>query len=106
MRCSRPIWAVRVQATVPRFFRDRGRVVLCAEQGPFALALAAGDTAQRDAWLRAGAGYVGASDGWQDFARNGAMTWTYGQAGPGNVALTGELPRQAVLALSFAGSKE
>ena len=48
---------------------------------------------QQDAFGRASAGYVGASDGWQDFARNGAMTWEYAAAGPGNVALIGELPR-------------
>ncbi|EQD62030.1 Glucodextranase N domain protein, partial [mine drainage metagenome] len=47
-----------------------------------------------------------ASDGWQDFAHNGAMSWQYEQAGPGNVALMGELPRKAVLALGFASSTE
>lgn len=87
-------------------FTNRGRVALCAEQGPFALALAAVDEGQQDAWLRAGAGYVGASDGWQDFLRNGAMTWTHAQAGPGNVALVGELPRHAVLSVAFASGKE
>jgi glucoamylase len=51
-----------------------GRRVLQAEQGPFALALAAADEKQRDAFGRASAGVVGASDGWQDFARNGAMS--------------------------------
>jgi glucoamylase len=87
-------------------FTNRCRVVLCAEQGPYALALAAADASQRDAWQRASAGYVGVSDGWQDFSRNGAMTWTYDRAGPGNVALMGELTRHAVLALGFASSKE
>ena len=87
-------------------FTNRGRVVLCAEQGPFALALAAADASQRDAWRMAGAGYVGASDGWQDFARNGAMTWTYDRAGPGNVALMGRLRRRSVLALGFGSGQE
>lgn len=87
-------------------FANRGRLALCAEQGPFGLALAAADPAQRDAWRGAGAGYVGVSDGWQDFARNGAMTWMHGRAGPGNVALMGRLPRRAVLALGFGGGKE
>src|SRR5204863_3126392 len=32
--------------------------------------------------------------------------WEYGVAGPGNVALTGELPRRAVLALGFGSSAE
>jgi glucoamylase len=82
----------------------RGRRVLWAEQGPFACALAAVDEAQSDAFGRASAGYVGTSDGWQDFARNGAMTWRYRAAGPGNVALMAALPRQAVLALGFGSS--
>ncbi len=83
-----------------------GRRLLWAQQGPFALALAAISDAQRDAFGRASAGYVGASDGWQDFARNGAMTWEYGSAGPGNVALMGELPRASTLALAFGSSPE
>jgi glucoamylase len=89
-------------------FVDRDRKVLGAEQGPYAVALAAADAAsQRDAWQRASAGFVGVSDGWQDFAANGAMTWTYTQAGPGNVALLGELSqRQAVLALGFGSDRE
>ena len=84
----------------------RNRRVLWAEQGPFALALAAVDASQHDAWGRSSAGYVGASDGWQDFSRHGKMEWQYSRAGPGNVSLMGELPRQATLALGFAGSKE
>ena len=86
---------------------DRGgRRVLQAHQGPFALALAAADATQRDAFGRASAGYVGASDGWQDFSRNGAMTWEYGSAGPGNVALLAELTRACTLALAFGSSAE
>jgi glucoamylase len=83
-----------------------GRRLLWAHQGTFALALAAVTGRQRDAWGRASAGYVGASDGWQDFERNGAMTWEYASAGPGNVALLGELPRSAVLSLAFGSSVE
>jgi glucoamylase len=90
-------------ATVARY---QGRRVLWAEQGPFGLALAAADEHQRDAFRRASAGYVGSSDGWQDFARHGALTWQYAAAGPGNVALIGELPRRAVLALGFGSSTE
>ncbi|MBN8907705.1 MAG: hypothetical protein J0H99_13975, partial [Rhodospirillales bacterium] len=82
-------------------FTNRGRVVLCAEQAPFGLALAAADSGQRDAWRGASAGCVGVSDGWQDFARNGAMTWAYDRAGEGNVALMGRLPRRAVLSLGL-----
>ncbi|WP_262031982.1 glycoside hydrolase family 15 protein [Microvirga sp. Mcv34] len=86
--------------------RHRGRHVLWAERPPFALALSAVDAHQRDAILRASAGYVGASDGWQDFARNRAMTWEHPAAGPGNVALMAELPHQCVLALGFGSSRE
>jgi len=84
----------------------RGRRVLWADQGPFALALLAADERQRDAFARASAGYVGFSDGWQDFARNGRMKWEYASAGPGNVALMGELPQSATLALAFAAGRE
>jgi glucoamylase len=90
-------------ATVERY---RGRRVLSAEQGPFGMAVAAVDQHQHDALGRASAGYVGSSDGWQDFARNGGLTWQYRTAGPGNVALIGELPRRAVLALGFGSSAE
>ena len=83
-----------------------GRKTLCAEQGPFGAAVVAVDERQRDAIARASAGYVGTSDGWQDFARNGRMTWEYRRAGPGNVALIAELPRRAVLALGFGSSAE
>jgi len=86
--------------------RYRGRRILWAEQGPFGCALAAAGPRQNDVLGRASAGYVGASDGWQDFNHNGAMTWEYGVAGPGNVALTGELPPRAVLALGFGSSAE
>jgi glucoamylase len=84
----------------------RGRRVLWAEQGPFGLALAAATPAQDDAFGRASAGFVGETDGWQDFKQHGAMTWEYDAAGPGNVALLGELPRQAVLALGFGSSAD
>ncbi|PZR83397.1 MAG: glycosyl hydrolase [Stutzerimonas stutzeri] len=86
--------------------QHRGRRVLWAERAPFALALAAVDELQQDAIGRASAGYVGASDGWQDFARNGAMTWEHPAAGPGNVALMAELPKRCVLALGFGSSRE
>ena len=85
--------------------RDQGTWrVLAAEQGPFAMALAAVDKAQRNAIGPASAGYVGASDGWQDFDRNGALTWQYASAGPGNVAMIAALPCETVLALGFSSS--
>jgi glucoamylase len=56
---------------------------------------------------RGSAGFVGVSDGWQDFSQHGGMTWTYPQAEDGNVALMAELPsQQGVLALGFAASRE
>jgi glucoamylase len=70
----------------------------------FGLALAAVDARFQDAYGRTSAGYVGASDTWQGFAANGRMTWEYAAAGPGNVALTGELPRRARLALGLSTS--
>lgn len=73
---------------------------LYAAKGQCALALIA-----QPHFLRASAGYVGASDGWQDFHRNGAMTWTFARAEQGNVALTGELAGgKGVLALGLAAT--
>ncbi len=91
---------------VATVYAERGRTVLGAEQGPFGLALAAADDTQADAWLAASAGCVGDSDGWQDFRANGKMTWRWRNAGPGNVALMGALPRRATLALAFSGSTD
>jgi len=52
---------------------------------------------------RASAGYVGASDGWQDFARNGRMTYTFSRAEDGNIALMGQAgARSGILALGFS----
>jgi glucoamylase len=75
---------------------------MSAQKGGVALCL------QSDSgFSRTSAGYVGASDGWQDFSRNGAMTWTYAEASNGNVALTGELPQTSgTLALGFAYTVE
>ncbi len=86
--------------------RYRGRKVLWAEQGPFGLALLAVDPRQRDAIGAASVGYVGASDGWQNFATHGALTWRYERAGPGNVAMVAALPSEVVLALGFAATKQ
>jgi glucoamylase len=82
--------------------QHRSRQLVWAEQGPFAVALCAVTEQQRDAVLRASVGYVGGSDGWQDFAANGAMTWTHRAAGPGNVAMMVELPPRCVLAVGFS----
>ena len=58
-------------------------------------------------FARTSAGYVGHSDGWQDFSRNGSMRWTFSEALDGNVALMGELASpEGVLALAFADSPD
>jgi glucoamylase len=75
---------------------------LYAQSGDRALCLASEPT-----FRRASAGHVGASDGWQDFASNGAMTWTFARAEEGNVALMAELDAGvSVLAPAFAETPE
>lgn len=86
--------------------RYRGTRVLWAEQGPFGLALVARTPAGDDGFANGSVGYVGASDGWQDFQAHGRMAWQFDAAGPGNVALMGRLGSRATLALGFASSKQ
>lgn len=86
--------------------RHHGRGVLWAEQGPFGLALLARTAEGEDAMGAASAGYVGVSDGWQDFAANGRMAWHYAEAGPGNVALMAEVSPRSTLALGLAASRQ
>ncbi len=77
----------------------RAGALLTAFSGDAALCLAA----DHAGFSRTSAGYVGQSDGWQDFARNGAMTWRHASADDGNVALFGELAQnEGVMALAFA----
>ncbi|MEO8211596.1 MAG: glycoside hydrolase family 15 protein [Myxococcales bacterium] len=53
------------------------------------------------------AGFVGQSDGWQDLAQHGALTWSFGRAEGGTVALTGQLDGQTgLMALGFADMPE
>ncbi|HZL28138.1 MAG TPA: glucan 1,4-alpha-glucosidase, partial [Acidobacteriaceae bacterium] len=40
---------------------------------------------------RSSCGYVGSSDGFQDILTNGKMTWSFGQALNGNLAVMGEI---------------
>ena len=84
----------------------RGRRMLSARQGPFALALLGVDADFRDALGATSAGHVGETDGWQDFAHHGRMIWRWGEAGPGNVALMAALPHKVNLALGFATSPQ
>ncbi len=72
-------------------WKDRNAVCLAADCG----------------FSRTSAGFVGNSDGWQDFSRHGRMLWTYSEAIDGNVALMGELAScVGVLALGFAETIE
>lgn len=54
---------------------------------------------------KASCGYVGASDGWTDLARDMSMDWEFDEAVDGNIALTAELPaesgREFTIALAF-----
>ena len=83
-----------------------GHLMLWAEQGPFGMALTAVDREGRTALLQRSVGLVGKSDGWQDFKLNNGMTWHYVQAGPGEVALTAQLPCAGTLALGLSSSRE
>jgi glucoamylase len=72
---------------------------IVAERKPYALALVSDPSPER-----ASVGFVGVSDGWQDFATNAGMTWTRDRADEGNVAGMIELPAgasSAQLALGF-----
>jgi glucoamylase len=56
---------------------------------------------------KSSAGFVGSSDGWQDFARNGRMSWRYTEARDGNVALMAELAENSgTLAIGFGNTIE
>lgn len=82
----------------------KGRPMLFAQHATNAVALASEPGPARQS-----VGYVGTSDGWQDFAANGRMTWTYASTETGNVAgmtellLDGGLAR---LALGFGSRPE
>jgi glucoamylase len=82
----------------------KGQAMLFAQNGPWSLALAS-DPAP----VRQSVGYVGTSDGWQDFATNGRMTWAYDRTDTGNVAGMTELALDggvAQIALAFGGRPE
>lgn len=77
--------------------------MLFAERAGVALALACDPP-----WLAGSAGFVGASDGWQDLFRHNRLVTTFGRAENGNVALTGhvDLSRGGafVIALGFGSN--
>lgn len=79
----------------------KGRPMLFAERAGTALAFVSSV-----GWSRRSVGFVGVSDGWQDLAQNGGLTWCYERAENGNVALTGEVDLsecqgELVMALGF-----
>ena len=94
------------QSNIAEIGQHHGRRVLWASQGPFGLAMTALDIHQNNAFGISSVGYTGVNDGWQDFNRHGHMHWQFHTAGPGNVAMTSELPCQALIGLGFASSRE
>jgi len=71
---------------------------LYARRGEAALCFMAGTP-----FARASCGYVGHSDGWQDLAHHGRLSFDFAAADSGTVALTGEAAGpQGVFALGFA----
>lgn len=76
--------------------------VLLARNGVHALALLTNGPVARPS-----AGFVGASDGWQDLDRHRTLTWSFSHADDGNVALTTQLESQTgTIALGFADTPE
>ena len=83
------------------------RVLLTAQQGPFAMAIAAINTKnQHDAISMPSIGYCGSSDLWQQFNTNSYPKDTYLNAGPGNIALSARLPQSSCIAIGFANGSE
>jgi glucoamylase len=63
-----------------------GRRMLLAWHGPVSLAMGADC-----GFTRSSCGYVGASDGYQDLLADMKMTWSFGEALNGNIAIMGEI---------------
>lgn len=78
----------------------KGDLVLMAQRVDRALAVSCSTN-----FVKASAGYVGFSDGWQDLSLNKTMTWEYPRAENGNVALIAEVDlttdNNFILALGF-----
>lgn len=71
---------------------------LLAQHDHFALALLADGP-----FLRASAGFVGTSDGWQDLTQHADLEWSFARAEDGTVALSSKLEStKGTLALGFA----
>jgi len=79
----------------------KGRPMLLASRGPYALALASSTP-----WRDRSVGFVGFSDGWQQLKADRRLVTTYTRAENGNVAMIGEIDLAACngtfeLALGF-----
>ena len=84
----------------------KGTPLLLAHGHGHALALASSA-----GWGDRSAGFVGASDGWQQLSKDYRLAETYHRAANGNVALVGQLPLtkanpQIILALGFGRTAE
>lgn len=83
-----------------RSVRVAGRRVVLAWKGETSLAMGADC-----GFTRSSCGYVGTSDGFQDMMADLKMTWCFGQALDGNVAVMGEIDiarnREFTLAIGF-----
>lgn len=53
------------------------------------------------AFVEGSVGFVGSNDGWQELSRNFRLTHLTERAGPGNLAITGQIPRDGSEELSF-----
>jgi glucoamylase len=85
------------EGTCLRAWAD-GELYAVAESGTAALCLAASG-----GFVDASVGYVGASDGWQDLARHGRLTWSFPSAERGNLALTAGLePAEGAIAIAVS----
>lgn len=74
----------------------KGVPMLFAQRGDASLALACSIP-----WKKMSAGFVGASDGWQDLNKHKDMMWEFTRAENGNVALTAEVNLEEINNNSF-----
>jgi glucoamylase len=74
----------------------KGVPMLFAQRGDASLALACSIP-----WKKMSAGFVGASDGWQDLNLHKQMMWQFEKAENGNVALTAEVDLEEINSNSF-----